>query len=136
LEFHFFQYCDLDLAGTAMDSSVEISGGNTAAQSDYSYGYYAIESETVDTPRPSHHQAAYYPTILNSLNDDSPTTLTDANGPIGPGDLNWAFQWAFNIAPGSSVIISKDKTIVVPEPATMGLLALGGLALMRRRGRK
>ena len=33
---------------------------------------------------------------------------------------------------GGSYLISKDKH-VVPEPAALGLLALGGLALLRRR---
>lgn len=131
--FHFFQYCDFDLGGTFNDASVWITGGNTAWQVDDS-GYYA--SEGVVTRSPSHYQVAYYDAVLTSLNDGSPTTLSDTAGPIGPGDLTWAFQWDFNLAPGGTYEISKLKS-VTPEPATMSLLALGALgALLMRRRRK
>jgi hypothetical protein len=128
VDLHFFQYCDLDLGGTINDAMAQILDGDRAEQTDEGY----IASETVVTPSPAHHRVDSYNTILASLNDDDPTTLTDANGPIGPDNLTWAFQWDFTLDPNDSVIISKAKTIV-PEPATMGLLGLGGLTLIRRR---
>jgi hypothetical protein len=130
LPFHFFQYVDLDLNGTIPDTQVRITGGNTAVQSD---GAFAV-SESVVTPMPSHYEVNFYANTLTSLNDGLPTTLNDNPGPLGPGDLTWAFQWDFNLAPGQSVLISKDKSIV-PAPASAALLAIGGLAAARRRRR-
>jgi hypothetical protein len=91
-------------------------------------------SETVDVPRPSHYEAGIYSATLTSLNDEGPTTLSDADGSsiIGPDDLTWAFQWDFTLAKGGTYLFSKNKH-VVPEPATMALLALGGLVLLKRK---
>jgi hypothetical protein len=130
LPFHFFQYVDLDLNNSIADTVVQITGGNTARQADGIFGV----SETVVTPMPSHYETNFYPITLGSLNDAGPTVLNDNAGPLGPGDLTWAFQWDFNIAPGQSVLISKDKSIV-PAPGSAALLALGGLAAARRRRR-
>ena len=132
MDLHFFQYVDLSLGGDAQDWSVTINGGNTAEQADM--GTYV--SETVLTPRPSHYQVDYAPNIYNLLTSGSPLTLNDNGGPLGPGDLSWAFQWDVTLGPAGSgndvLLISKDKQIV-PEPATLALLALGGLAMIRRR---
>ncbi len=135
LDLHFFQYVDLSLGGDAIDWSAEINGGNTAEQADM--GIYV--SETVLTPRPSHYQVDYAPNLYNLLTDGLPTTLNDNGGPIGPGDLSWGFQWDATLGPAGtgtdSLIISKDKQ-VVPEPATLGILAIGGLFVMARRSRR
>ena len=132
MEFHFFQYCDLDLNGTAEDANAEITGGNTAVQRDET----VWASETVITPRPSHLQVAFYDTILQSLNDANATTLNDNAGPIGPGNLAWAFQWDYVIPEGQSILISKDKSIV-PEPTTVALIGAGAVLLvLRRRSRR
>jgi hypothetical protein len=131
LDFHFFQYCDLDLYDTSLDANVTISGGNTATQWDERSGY---ASETVTTPRPSHYEAREFGYTLLSLLDDSATTLNDTPA-AGPGDLTWAFQWDFTIPAGQSVLISKDK-MIVPEPGTLALLAVGAAAAVARRRRR
>ena len=128
MDLHFFQYCNLDLDGTAEDANAEITGGNTAVQRDET----VWASETVITPRPSHVQVAFYDAILQSLKDANATTLNDNAGPIGPGDLSWAFQWDFTIGAGESVLVSKDKAIV-PEPATVALIGVGAALLVIRR---
>jgi hypothetical protein len=131
MDFHFFQYCDLDLGGTVTDQSVQITGGNTAEQCDPNF----YSCETVVTPRPGHYEVNFYSALLTSLGDSNPTTLADTGGPIGPGDLTWAFQWDFSIPQGESFIISKDK-LIIPEPATLMLLGLGGVTLLIGRRAK
>ena len=136
LELHFFEYCNLDLGANQEDQSVQIVGGNTAQQQDI--GYYA--SETVETPNATYRRVDFAPTILNLLNDALPTVLMNDNlGPIGPGDLTWAFQWDVTLGAAGSgtevLLISKDKQLV-PEPATMMLLTAGGALLMLRRRRR
>jgi hypothetical protein len=133
LDFHFYQYVDLDLQGTPWDSGLVLSGDttpNTAAQID---GTTTItESETVDTPRPSRWQADHFPTIPTNFQsgvlDLSNTTIAS------DGNLTWAFQWDRTIAAGSTLLISKDKTISVgtgvPEPSMLALLAAGTLGLL------
>jgi len=132
LEFHFFQYCDFDLCGTVLDDGLLITGGNTANQ--WQTGFAL--SETVETPKASHYEANFFNATLVSLNDNAITTLNDNAGPLGPGDLTWAFQWDMSLAPGGSFMISKDK-LIVPEPGTLSLLMVGGaLVLVVRRRRK
>ncbi len=134
LDFHFFQYVDFDLNGTPVDSSVQFTNANTAVQTDG----LAVLSESVNTTlgaSSTHREVNFLPVTLAKLNDGVPTTLSDVLGPIGPGNLTWAFQWDFLIAPGSTVIISKDKlvSVPVPEPTAIGALALAAVALLRRR---
>lgn len=83
LDFHFFQYCDLDLGDTSYDISAVILGGNTARQ--VSENVWA--SETVLTPPPSHREVSYFDDLLSRLRDGGPTTLSDQVGPLprGPG---------------------------------------------------
>jgi len=75
------------------------------------------------TGRPSHYEVGKASDLYGALTDGNPTTWTDVGGPVTNGDLAWSFQWDFTLAPGESYIISKDKDIV-PEPATLALLAL------------
>ncbi len=130
LDLSFFQYCDFDLNGTPGGDVVQMNAPlfNTVVQSE---GPYAL-SETVVTPAPTHHMVGPYAQILNMLNDGNADNLNDFSGPLGPGDMTWAFQWDMHIAPGASIVISKDKGIV-PSPGALALVSLGGLMALRRK---
>ena len=128
---HFFQYADFNLTPYPHWDMLEIRGGNTASQT---AGPYRL-AETVDAPAPSRVQAGVAADILGQLMDESPTTLTNFAGPL-TDDVGWAFQWDFSLAPGEAFLISKDKGIVVPEPATLCLLGLGAVGIAARRFRR
>jgi len=130
LDMHFYQYCDLDLRGTAGGDIVSMTGGNTASQQDG--GIYACE--TVLTPVSSYLEAAVYDQTLVKLTDGAAGNLADqvTSGPVGADNVTWAFQWDFTIAPGGEVIISKDK-LLYPEPGALALLGLGGAMMLLRR---
>jgi hypothetical protein len=130
LAFSFFQYVNLDLNGTVSDANAVIQNARVALQEDGTLG----SAETVVTSAPTRFQVGLAPTILNALNDAAVSNLTNAAGPIGPGDLTWGFQWDFNLAPGQSFLISKDKQIT-PVPAP-GVVALFGAAAFTACGRR
>src|SRR5207248_1854749 len=132
LNFHFFQYSDFDLLGTPGGDTVQLGKNlsglfNEARQTE---GTMAL-SESVDSPGANHGEANFYSTTRDSLNDGATTTLNDNAGPLGPGDVTWAFQWDVDLTPsgqGSTFLISKDKRLqitTVPEPTSMALVCLG-----------
>jgi len=131
IDLHFFQYVDFELGGTVDDVAVEILNGNTAVQTDV--GTWL--SETVVTWMPDYCEAGIGGSILAKLTDADADTLSDNAGPLGPGDLSWAFQWDVELEPGDTFIISKDKNLV-PEPAGLVVLGVGSLVLMLRRRRR
>lgn len=132
LHITFIQYCDFDLNGSAGGDEGQILGPlfNTVRQSEAGF----VLSETVITPGPNHFELNLFPVTLTALNDGDIDDLNDFAGPLGPGDVTWAFQWDFVIDPNSSVLISKDKSIV-PAPGTAAALVLGAAGLGRRRRR-
>lgn len=133
LELRFYQYNDFHLGGTASDISVTITDppGNTAIQIDAA----SVAIETAVTQTPDHFEVAFDPTTLTSLNDGAVTTLSDTTGPLGPGDLTWAFQWDFTIGAGDSIVLSKNKSLQIPLPSAAYLAGglLCGIAARRRR---
>ena len=79
------------------------------------------------------------PTILNSLQDSSVTDFGTTAGTVGPGDVEFAFQWDLSIPAGGSVTISKIKQLqvnVIPEPTTFALSFMGLALLAVRKLRK
>jgi len=136
LTFDVFQYSDFDLAVDGNDSSVRITGGNTAVQTAYG-GAMITLSETVTTGSPDLSEVGVYSTTLDKLMDGGPTELDGSTLANGPANLTWAFQWADRrIAPGQALIISKDKLLTmepIPEPAGLGLIGVALLALRKKR---
>ena len=136
LDFHFFQYADFNLSDD--NDTIQITGGtgviagNTAHQT----APGARVAETVVTPRPNQHQVGLDGDILDLLNDTDASGLSGASGPV-TGNASWAFQWDKVLAPGHTLLISKDKNIV-PEPATLALMGSGVATalIIRRRRRK
>lgn len=134
LDFHFFQYSDFDLTGSAGGDTLKFVNANTVRQ----YGDGATLSETVVTPAASHFEGDYWASTINKLNDNVATTLNDLNSTSSPGDVTWAFEWDTQITRSGSFSISKDKQIVpVPEPCTLIVWSgLGGLGLLLARRRR
>jgi hypothetical protein len=139
-ELHFFQYSDFNLDGTP-------GGDNVALSIDSGSGLYsgAIQTknnisltETVQTgvvPFASHGEAGYFNSTLVNLGTSY--NLND-NVSAGPGDVTWALQWDFTLAPGAQISISKDKLISgvqVPEPTTLGL-GFVGISLLSWHARR
>ena len=137
LDFHFFQYTDFDVNGTYADDKVQLYQNllglfDTAIQSEGNIHF----ADTVVSPGAPHGEAGPWPTILNKLDDGSPTTLNDNAGPY-TGDSTWALQWDQSIDGNGEFVISADKKIFIvpiPEPTVLSLVPAGLmiLGLMRR----
>jgi len=122
----FFQYADLDLGRAARDDTI-IIGDGTVLQTDP--GRFVCR--TVVTPAPLRCQAAHWWVTLRDLCDDGAIVLNDDAGPRA-GDVTWTSQWNLDIPAGGSMQINRGS-FLVPEPATISLLALGAASLSRRR---
>jgi hypothetical protein len=135
LPFQFYEYSDFDLGGVPGPDTATLSnalgGGFNGA--DQTMGSTAL-SETVDAPAANFGETAPEFATLAKLNNGSvPVVLND--NPTASGNVTWALQWNFNIATGSSVLISKDKDLQtnLPEPTSIALLSVGAAALLVRR---
>lgn len=142
LEFHFFEYIDLDLSNTPGDD-IGMPISPTQAQQ--------FDSQTIVTTgvlQYDHHEYAFFPSLLNHLTNGGPSTLNDNppfGVPFGIGDVTWALQWDFGgagavrppIAPFGTTVITKFwECNSVPEPGTMlAMVLLTPVIRMRRRRR-
>jgi hypothetical protein len=63
--------------------------------------------------------------------------LNNTGLPFGPGDFSAANQWNFVLNPNDQIAIQTSMVLTpVPEPATLAVIGLGVLSLMRRRAKK
>ena len=93
-------------------------------------------ASTIVSPHATEYQAGTYPSLLNSLNNTTSTTLNDSTVASNT-NAEWGLEWDATIQPGQSLVISFDEQIsAIPEPsAGMAFIGLGGLFLMRPRRR-
>ena len=150
LDMHFFQYSDFNLQGSPENDVVRLGRNlrglfNEASQHDAGLPSGQGLTETVTTPGANHGELGIISPdgssnfTLDRLNDGLPTVLNDGAGAVGPANVTWALEWDVSIAPGGSLVISKDKNMsvhLIPEPSSFALLSLGVMALVLRKRRQ
>jgi hypothetical protein len=133
LNFSLFGYRDFSLSDS--DQAITFDG---LTISQIGGGHSLIEAPD----RPARHYEIDNPAaLLARLNGAGPLTLSDtpAEGspyPSTPGHAAYALQWGMEIAPRDTLIVTTHMTIgksggtAVPEPASLVLLAAGGIAVV------
>jgi PEP-CTERM motif-containing protein len=136
LTISLYEYNHFNLNGQTKDNVTFVNTPVNTADQNSTTG--ASMSEVNTTPSPSAYQAAAGSTLLTDLTGSSFAGLNDTNTvSSGANDATWAFEWDFTIPADSSVQVSKNVNVNVPEPATLSL-AMGGMSVLgfRRRRRQ
>ena len=135
--FNFYQYSDFWLGGVSTGQDFEIvpSGSTTVYQFPTSGAGYL--EETVDAGLGvmiTETAALYNGTQLGLENGNPPPNFTDPIGVIGPGNINFGYEFTANLAPGAGMSFSTIQT--VPESSSLAFISSGilVLALLYRRG--
>jgi hypothetical protein len=140
LDLHFFDYSHFDLNQSGNQTiwlGTNASGiPNSIGQTN---GSGVSLSETIGSIGPANFGEVALGGVLGaSLTDGNPTSLNPTIlGPLGPADVESAFEWDWGGAAGTwgSHSLSITGPGIVPEPSALALFAigLGAVGLRRRR---
>lgn len=129
IDFHQFEYDDFDLQADAGGDFAQYVGPSIIRQ-----WKTLMLSMVGSVPEFTHYEIDNFPNLLNKMNDAVPDILGDFTTPNQPGDMTFAMQFDTVIGAHSSWVMSKNKRLSpVPEPASLAVLGVGILALLRRR---
>jgi hypothetical protein len=138
MDLHFFDYSHYNIAEDTGNQTMRIgtaAGKPNAIFQTNNVANYLTETLSSLTPGTREAQIALGGVLLGSLNDGAPTTLVNTFGPLGPADLESAFEFDWTIAAGGTASISTTgPNIVVPEPSALALIISGlGIWGLRRK---
>lgn len=127
LRFNLFNFNDVDVFGTAGNDSATQTGANTVQFVD---GAFPVVRATYEGSNALRTDVTT--NVLDLLTNNAIDNLAGGVVNGGPGDLEVASQFAFELQPLSVQTVSTTLTII-PSPGAIALLGLGGLAMARRR---
>jgi hypothetical protein len=130
--FELVEYDDFDLNGTNNGDTAKIMDAHAIMQWDANV---AISAEVATAPAANFMEVDRFSQLRDKILFVGGNLDPTNNGGIYSGDATFGFQWAVDIAPGHSFIMSKDKLLAVPEPGTLAAFA-GLLAVALRRRKK
>lgn len=129
MRLNLFNYADFDVNATAGSDAATLFGPG--------------EIRITDTVNPawdirfigsgaSAYQVTSFATLRGLLTNTAVDNLNNTGLPFGPGDFTGGFQWVLDLGPGGTAVVSETLASV-PEPTSVLLLSLAGLAALRRR---
>jgi hypothetical protein len=147
-----FELNNLGVGGSEVNDLVTPSAADAAgsiAQSDANGTFNENTKSRLTGPNasptvsdPTHRQAGLAASVAAAV---AAGLLNDTPGggvAIGPSDVAFAYQYDFSLAtgtPSQSVELDVNRNLtqnLTPEPASLTLLGLGGLLMLRRQRRK
>lgn len=125
-----FHYLDADFNGTAATDSASLVAPGLIRITDSAaptiYGEYSAVNA-------DNYQVGAFSTVRQLLTNTTVNNFNNSGLPFGPADFTGGFQWSgITISPGSTRAVTVSFA-VVPAPASIALLGLGGLIAGRRR---